>query len=107
MPRRGLGGIVTCDMVVDGSGNAVDCSLWSNIFNTACWNPVSPCAAAGSVDGQPAVVDNSLSQLGATAAGAIEGTPGQSTVDYLGSPAVWMALAFVGVAALYIFGGKR
>ena len=30
---RGIGGIETCDLVVDGSGNAVDCSSWE-IFST-------------------------------------------------------------------------
>jgi hypothetical protein len=61
---RGLGGFNTCDMVVDGNGNGVDCSSWSNIFSLACWNPLSPCAADGCVDGQPCTVDCSKSQLG-------------------------------------------
>lgn len=70
---RGIGGIETCDIVVDGSGNAVDCSSWGNFFNSACWNPLAPCASTNSTVGQPATVDNSLSQLGGTVASVVEG----------------------------------
>jgi hypothetical protein len=71
--RGGMSGINTCDLVVDGNGTAWDCSLWSNLLTLACWNPLSPCAAAGCTNGQPCTVDNSQSQLGPTVASIAEG----------------------------------
>lgn len=69
---RGMGGIQTCDMVVDGNGIAVDCgSVW-NILHSACWNPLAPCAATGAVDGQPTTIDCSKSQLGTVGCTALE-----------------------------------
>ena len=73
---QGLSGVTTCDMVVNAAGNAVDCSSFWNIFQSACWNSLSPCAAPGSVNGQPAQVDNSQSQLGSTVASILESSPG-------------------------------
>jgi hypothetical protein len=90
----GLGGIITCDTVVDSDGNAVDCSAFSGLFNSACWTPIAPCAAAGSVVGQPATVDNSLSQLGPVVAGLIE-TPGATSTYILIGVAI--------IAAILIF----
>lgn len=69
---RGIGGIQTCDMVVDGNGNAVDCSSVLNLFNSSCWNPLAPCAASGAVDGQPTTIDCSKSQLGTVGCTVLE-----------------------------------
>lgn len=71
--NSGMSGIQTCDVVVDGNNNAVDCSLWSNFFHAACWNPLAPCAATGSTNGEPASIDNSLSQLGPVGGAVLEG----------------------------------
>lgn len=105
---KGLRGINTCDMVVDGNGTAVDCSLWSNILTLACWNPISPCASSGSVAGSPTTVDNSLSQLGTTAASIVEGGGAAGGgMDFLGVSITTWLMVGVGVGALVLFTGRR
>lgn len=106
----GLAGIQTCDLVVDSTGTAVDCSLWSNFFSGACWNPLAPCAATGSVADQPAVVDPSLSQLGPVVSSVVESSPPGSG-DYCSaatgiSCTLWM-LGGVGLVLAFIFLGGR
>jgi hypothetical protein len=92
--NSGLGGIITCDVVVDSNGNAVDCSSLGNFFNGACWNPLAPCASSNSTLGQPAQTDNSLSQLGPVVAGLVE-TPGATSTYFLIGVAI--------IAAILIF----
>ena len=99
-----LGGIVTCDMVVNSSGNAVDCSKWSNLFNGACWNPLSPCAAAGSVDGQPTQADMSQSQLGTVVASVTESQPGQDACSpVIGISCTVLALGAAAMLAAFLY----
>lgn len=98
---RGLRGIQTCDMVVDGNGNAVDCSSVLNIFNSACWNPLAPCAAAGAVDGQPTTIDCSKSQLGTVGCTVLEqqgAGAGGSTI-----PWAWIEIGVVGIAGILLW----
>jgi hypothetical protein len=108
----GFAGIQTCDMVVDSTGTAVDCSLWSNFFSGACWNPLAPCAAIGAVSGQAATVDQSLSQLGPVVASVVESTPpGSPSVDFCSaatgiSCTIWL-IGGAALAAFFIFGGRR
>ena len=100
LPSRlaGLGGVQTCDVVLDGNGNAVDCSQWSNLFTLACWNPMAPCAATGSTTGAPATVDCSQSQLGTFLCELFE-APAGSQVSPLGIPLSMWALGIAGVVA--------
>jgi len=105
----GLAGIQTCDLVVDSAGTAVDCSLWSNFFTGACWNPLAPCAAGGSAPGAAAPSDPSLSQLGPVISSVVESAP-PGSVDYCTtatgvSCTVWLVGA--ALAAFVFFGGKR
>lgn len=98
---NGLGGIVTCDLVVDSTGIAVDCSQWSSLFNGACWNPLAPCAQQNSTPGQPATVDNSLSQLGPVGAWFLETDPnGGNTFLGIGST-IWL-IAGIGLVTLLV-----
>jgi len=92
----GLRGIQTCDVVVDGNGNAVDCSLWSNFFHLACWNPAAPCAATGATDGQPATIDCSKSQLGTVGCDLLE----QQGSGAGGSSIPWTMIALTGAAVI-------
>ena len=106
----GLGGVQTCDLVVDSTGTAVDCSLWSNFFSGACWNPLAPCATLASVPGQAATVDSSLSQLGTVVSSIVETDPtgaSDSCTAATGlSCTLWM-LGAAAVALLLIFGGRK
>jgi len=106
----GVSGIQTCDLVVDSGGTAVDCSLLSNFFTGACWNPLAPCASAGSVPGQAATVDSSLSQLGPVLSTVVESAPPGSG-DYCstatGVSCTWWLIGAAVLTALFIFGGKR
>lgn len=98
LPTRslaGLRGIQTCDMVVDGNGNAVDCSSFLNILNASCWNPLAPCAASGAVDGQPTTIDCSKSQLGTVGCAVTE----QQASGAGGSSVPWGAI-MLGIAAV-------
>lgn len=106
---KGLRGINTCDMVVDGNGNAIDCSSIWNLTTLACWNPISPCAASGSVAGSPATIDNSLSQLGPIAAGILEGGGAGSgdTNNFMGFSYTTLLMIGVGVGALVLLTGRR
>jgi hypothetical protein len=83
--------------VLDGNGNAVDCSQWSNLFTLACWTPTAPCAAAGSTPGAPATVDCSQSQLGTFLCELLEAPADQ--VSLLGIPLYMWALGVAGVVA--------
>jgi len=106
----GLSGIQTCDLVVDSTGAAVDCSLWSNFFSGACWNPLAPCASAGSTPGQAATVDPSLSQLGPVVSSVVETDPSGSSDYCTAATGLSCTLWMLGAAALalfLIFGGRR
>jgi hypothetical protein len=107
----GLAGVQTCDMVVDSSGTAVDCSSIWNFFHGACWNPLAPCAASGAVSGQPSVIDPSLSQLGPLSSVLESAPPGSEGIDYCSSATgiscTWWLVGLAAAAALFIFGGKR
>ena len=56
------------DYNIDSSGNTVDCDLWSNILNSACWGfPGSSTVPTGNVVTPSAGIATSTLVLGAAA----------------------------------------
>ena len=81
---------------LDGSGNWVDCDLWSNMLNGSCWNPWNP-QLAGPNSVTPNAPSNPVTDV-ALGAGSFSLSDYVNSVVEDPSGIIWMgALVVVGV----------